>query len=125
MSLIHRVDGLHSIIVTDRDGVPLLKGMSNHKPYIIFSRASNLSIPFNCFINRVQRFLVKEKGRENGRKNCYKGIIPYCEPHGSDFYKCMSTQGWKFSDFSLISDFFTSTTLKIIFEIVSFKVRFI
>ena len=30
-----------------------------------------------------------------------------------------SIQGWKFSDFSLISDFFTSTILKIIFEISS------
>ena len=29
-------------------------------------------------------------------------------------------QGWKFSDFSLISDFFTATIQKIIFEISSY-----
>ena len=30
-------------------------------------------------------------------------------------------QGWKFLDFSLISDFFTSTILKIVFEISSYE----
>ena len=32
-----------------------------------------------------------------------------------------SLQGWKFSDFSLISDFFTLTILKIIFVISSYE----
>ena len=39
-----------------------------------------------------------------------KEEIILCMPH---------FQGWKFSDFSLISDFFTLTIMKIIFEISS------
>ena len=35
------------------------------------------------------------------------------------FYCTYIIQGWKFSDFSLISDFFTLTILKIIFAISS------
>ena len=37
----------------------------------------------------------------------------------SQILRCALRQGWKFSDFSLISDFFTSTILKISFEISS------
>ena len=36
-------------------------------------------------------------------------------------YPCYTVQGCKFSDFNLISDFFTLTPLKTIFEISTFE----
>ena len=35
MNVFFRVDGLHAIIITDRDGVPVLKGESNKGYFVI------------------------------------------------------------------------------------------
>lgn len=57
------VEGLHAIVVTDRDGVPVVKGKRPNLLYLLFLslHLSNHPSPFLQFVKKKNTFYIKVK----------------------------------------------------------------